>query len=85
VALVERNGIPFDNKLVNEFNTYYPRVKRHLIEKYNKTINVFDEYGVEKNNLFQEMIKRNDLFDKWPRTLLSFRIKDYLRRYDYNN
>jgi DNA polymerase I-like protein with 3'-5' exonuclease and polymerase domains len=68
VALVERNGIPFDNKLVNEFNTYYPRVKRHLIEKYNKTINVFDEYGVEKNNLFQEMIKRNDLFDKWPRT-----------------
>ena len=68
VALVERNGIPFDNKLVNEFNTYYPRVKRHLIEKYNKTINVFDEYGVEKNNLFQEMIKRNGLFDKWPRT-----------------
>jgi len=68
VALVERNGIPFDNRLVNEFNIYWPKVKRHLIEKYNKTINVFDEYGVEKNNLFQEMIKRNGLFDKWPRT-----------------
>ena len=68
VALAERNGTPFDNRLVNEFNIYWPKVKRHLIEKYNKTINVFDEYGVEKNNLFQEMIKRNGLFDKWPRT-----------------
>jgi len=68
VAQVERNGIPFDNKLVDEFNRYWPRVKLHLIERYNKLINVFDEHGTEKNNLFQEMVKRNDLFDKWPRT-----------------
>ena len=52
VALVERNGIPFDNKLVDEFNRYWPRVKLHLIERYNKLINVFDEHGTEKNNLF---------------------------------
>ena len=68
VAQAERNGIPFDNILVDEFNRYWPRVKLHLIEKYNRLINVFDEHGVEKNNLFQEMVKRNGLFDKWPRT-----------------
>ena len=68
VALVERNGIPFDNELVNEFNYYWPKVKLHLIKKYNRLINVFDEHGIEKNNLFQEMVKRNGLFDRWPRT-----------------
>ena len=68
VALVERNGIPFDIELVNEFNYYWPKVKLHLIRKYNRLINVFDEHGTEKNNLFQDMVKRNGLFDQWPRT-----------------
>ena len=68
VAPVERNGIPFDIKLVNEFNYYWPKVKLHLIQKYNRLINVFDEHGVEKNTLFQDMVKRNGLFDEWPRT-----------------
>ena len=68
VALTERSGIPFDNELVNEFNYYWPKVKLYLINKYNQLINVFDEHGVEKNNLFQDMVKRNGLFDQWPRT-----------------
>jgi len=68
VALVERNGIPFDNELVNEFNTNWDNAKLHLIKKYNRLINVFDEHGIEKNKLFQDMVKRIGLFGEWPRT-----------------
>ena len=68
VAVVERNGIPFDNELVNEFNTNWDNAKLHLIKKYNRLINVFDEHGIEKNKLFQDMVKRNGLFGEWPRT-----------------
>jgi len=68
IAQAERNGIPFDNKLTHEFNTYWPKVKDHLIKKYNKKINVFDEHGTEKNALFEAMIKRNGLWSSWPRT-----------------
>ena len=68
IAQIERNGIPFDNKLTHEFNTYWPKVKDHLIKKYNKKINVFDEHGTEKNALFEAMIKRNGLWSSWPRT-----------------
>ena len=68
IAQIERNGIPFDNKLKHEFDTYWPLVKDHLIRKYNKEINVFDEHGTEKNDLFEAMIKRNGLWSGWPRT-----------------
>ena len=68
IAQVERNGIPFDNKLKHEFDTYWPHVKDHLIKKYNKEINVFDGHGTEKNVLFEAMIKRNGLWSAWPRT-----------------
>ena len=68
VAVVERNGIPFDNELVNEFNTNWDNAKLHLIKKYNRLINVFDEHGIEKNKLFQDMVKRIGLFGEWPRT-----------------
>ena len=37
---------------------YLNKIK--LIKKYNKSINVFDEHGVEKNKLFEEMIKRKN-------------------------
>jgi len=68
VAVVERNGIPFDNELVNEFNGNWDNAKLHLIKKYNRLINVFDEHGIEKNKLFQDMVKRIGLFGEWPRT-----------------
>ena len=68
IVQIERNGIPFDNKLKREFDTYWPHVKDHLIRKYNKEINVFDEYGTEKNDLFEAMIKRIGLWSSWPRT-----------------
>ncbi len=57
--------------MVQEFNTYWPLVKDHLVKKYNKLINVFDENGTEKNKLFEDMIKRNGLFENWKRTFNS--------------
>jgi DNA polymerase I len=71
IAQVERNGIPFDVPMVQEFNTYWPLVKDHLVKKYNELINVFDENGTEKNELFEAMIKRNGLFANWKRTFNS--------------
>jgi DNA polymerase I-like protein with 3'-5' exonuclease and polymerase domains len=87
VAQVERNGIPFDNDLVNEFNLYWPKVKLHLIKKYNQIINVFDENGIEKNKLFQDMVRRNGLFDKWPRTFKTGELvkdKKVIEKFSFN-
>ena len=66
VAKVERNGIPIDNKLVEEFNYYWPKVKDNLIEKYNKELNVFD--GLRLNQVkFEKLIDDLGLKYKWPK------------------
>ena len=66
VSQVERNGIPIDNKLVNEFNKYWPRVKDNLIREVNKEIGVFTDDLKFNNVKFEAMIKKNRLFN-WPR------------------
>ncbi len=66
VAQVERNGIPIDLKLVNEFNEYWPRVKNKLIRRYNEELEVFTDDLKFNNVKFEELIKKNKLFN-WPR------------------
>ena len=66
VSQVERNGIPIDNKLVNEFNKYWPRVKDNLIREVNKEIGVFTDDLKFNMAKFEELIKKNRLFN-WPR------------------
>ena len=66
VAKVEKNGIPIDNRLVNEFNTYWPKVKDSLIEKYNKDLDVFKGLTLDQNK-FETFINRLGLKDTWPK------------------
>ena len=66
VAQVERNGIPIDLKLVNEFNEYWPLVKNKLIRRYNEDLEVFTDDLKFNNVKFEELIKKNKLFN-WPR------------------
>ena len=84
VSQVERNGIPIDLKLVNKFNKYWPLVKTNLIKEVNKEIGVFTDDLKFNNVKFEELIKKNRLFN-WPRlksgTLSSAKsvIKKYLK------
>ena len=66
VAQVERNGIPIDVQMVNEFKDYWPKVKDRLIEKYNKEINLFE--GLKfNNNKFTDLVNKLGLSSEWPR------------------
>jgi len=67
VSLVERNGIPVDNKLINKFNEAWPNVKDNLIRKINKDIDVFTEDLKFNFKKFNELIIRNGLGGRWPR------------------
>ena len=65
VSQVERNGIPIDLGLVNEFNEYWPRVKNNLIREYNKELEVFTDDLKFNNVKFEELIRKNKLYN-WP-------------------
>jgi len=66
VSQVERNGIPIDKPLVDKFNYYWPLVKTNLIRRYNKELNVFTDDLTFNMVKFEELIKKNKLFN-WPR------------------
>jgi len=66
VAKVEKNGIPIDNKLVNEFNEYWPKVKDSLIQKYNENLDVFEGLTLDQKK-FETFINRLGLKDTWPK------------------
>ena len=66
VAKVEKNGIPIDNTLQQEFDYYWPKVKDKLIEKYNKDLDVFD--GLRLNQIkFEKLIDKLGLKESWPK------------------
>ena len=53
---------------VKLFKDNWDHVELQLIKKYNKQINCFDEFGTLKYEKFVDLVKRNNVYDKWERT-----------------
>ena len=68
VQKTQLNGIPVDNKLIEEFNEYWPDVKNSVIQRVNKKLNLWDEDSKFSNEKFEKLVRRIGLFDDWPRT-----------------
>ena len=68
VQKTQLNGIPVDNKLIEEFNEYWDAVKNSVIQRVNKKLNLWDEDSKFSNEKFEKLVKRIGLFDEWPRT-----------------
>jgi len=68
VAKAQFNGIPFDKKLITDFNEYWPHVKDAVIQRFNKKINLWDDASKFCHDKFETLIRQLDLFSEWPRT-----------------
>jgi len=66
-AEIYRNGIPVDMESYNKFQDKWPDVKKGFIEEKNKILNVFSD-GIFKTDLFEQMLRDEDLFIDWPKT-----------------
>jgi DNA polymerase-1 len=66
-AKVERNGIPVDNKLYNDFQLQFPKIKDQLIDNINQTYDIY-ENGKFNHDKFEKFIKSQNLFNRWPLT-----------------
>ena len=66
-AKVERNGIPIDAALYNDFQRSFPEIAKDLIEETNKNLNVYVD-GKFKHIKFAELLAREKLTDRWPKT-----------------
>ena len=75
VAKCERTGVPIDYRKQILFRKHWKDVELNLIKRYNKQIKCFDEFGTLKYEKFEELVKRNNLFHKWPRTFNSGKLQ----------
>jgi len=66
-AKVERNGIPIDAELYNDFQRSFPEIAKTLIEETNKELNVYVD-GKFNHIKFSELLSREKLTDRWPKT-----------------
>ena len=66
-AVMYANGIPIDTKSYNLFQEQWPNKKSQFIEQKNKILNVF-EGGIFKQELFEDFLKRLNLYDDWKKT-----------------
>jgi hypothetical protein len=64
-AQAESNGIPIRTKALNDFNAHFEDIKKDIITKNNKIINVYDENNKFKYNKFSDLIYRLGLQDEW--------------------
>ena len=66
-AQMYANGIPVDTKSYNLFQEQWPNKKSKFIEQKNKILNVFEE-GIFKQDLFENLLRRLQLYSEWPKT-----------------
>jgi DNA polymerase I-like protein with 3'-5' exonuclease and polymerase domains len=68
-AKIERNGIPINMDLHNDLETYYPQVRKAEMEELNKKLGIelYVDYK-KKLKAFEELLKRENLYDVWPKT-----------------
>ena len=68
VAKTQINGMPIDNVLVNDFNEHWESVKKLVIQRFNKKLKLWDENNKFSNVKFEQLLKKLDLYNEWPRT-----------------
>ena len=85
-AKIQRNGIPINMKLHNELTENYDTVRRLEMEDLNKKCGV-EIYvdGVEKQERFEELLKKEGLYDNWPKTKSGKAATDDRTLYRYQN
>ena len=66
IAKIERNGIPGDLKLINDFREYWALVKNTIITRHNKKLNVYTEENKLNKKLFNKLVLKCGLGNKWP-------------------
>ena len=68
-AKIERNGIPINMKLHNDLAENYGAVRELEMQEINKKCGV-ELYvnGIEKQNKFVELLKKEGIYDQWPKT-----------------
>ena len=67
-AEIYRNGIPVDYEKFQLFIKNWPYKKQEFIKEKNKILNVFNDDGIFKTDLFEEMLFQEGLYDDWPKT-----------------
>jgi len=65
-AKIEKNGIPADLKLVNDFRDYWALVKDTIITRHNKKLNVYNENNKLNKKLFNQLVLKCGLGNRWP-------------------
>jgi len=68
-AKIYKNGIPINLKLHNDLETYYPDVRKAEMEELNKNLGIelYVDYK-KKQSAFEELLKRENLYNNWPKT-----------------
>ena len=66
-AQIEKNGIPINEDLYNDFNKHFPEIKRNTIEEINKKYDLYKD-GVFKKDKFAAFLKKFNLHNRWPKT-----------------
>ena len=67
MAEIECNGMPIDNALFNDLDTNFDRIKKLLIDDFNKKYEVFVNYKFNMK-LFIKFIDSLGLLAEWPKT-----------------
>ena len=69
-AKIKRNGIPINPNLHNDLETYYSQVRKQEMEELNKKLGVelYVDYK-KKQSAFEELLKQEDLYKVWPKTV----------------
>jgi len=66
-AKIERNGIPINLKLHKELSENFDEVKRLEIEEINTACDIYED-GKFKHSKFEAFLKREGIYDNWPKT-----------------
>ena len=68
-AKIYQNGIPINLKFHNDLETYYPDVRKAEMEELNKNLGIelYVDYK-KKQSAFEELLKRENLYNNWPKT-----------------
>ena len=66
-AKIERNGIPINAKLHKDLRDNFEEVKKLEIEELNSICDIY-ENGTFKQSKFEALLKREGIYNNWPKT-----------------
>lgn len=75
IAKIERNGIPINSKLHKELKDNFEEVKKLEIEEINSICDIY-EGGTFKQSKFEALLKREEIYNNWPKTKTGKAVTD---------